>query len=158
MRVQNPFTYAEKLLSLALPNENYTEARIEKMLGSNEININFPKPIWVHLTYQTAWVDQDGKLQLRKDVYGRDAKMISIMKGSEMKVADIPIERPPNTSAKPVRMPAGMLSNRDRGYRDNGPNFFDWLFSGGGRQDNYRRGPMGPRADSNNGHYYGSWR
>jgi len=159
MRVQNPFTYAEKLLSLTLPNENYTEARIEKMLGSNEININFPKPIWVHLTYQTAWVDQDGKLQLRKDVYGRDAKMISIMKGSEMKVADIAIDRPPNTSSKPVRMPVGMLNNgRGGGYRDNGPNFFDWLFSGGNPQEMHRpRGAYGPRADSS-GRYYGSWR
>ena len=159
MRVQNPFTYAEKLLSLALPNENYSEARIEKMLGSNEININFPKPIWVHLTYQTAWVDQDGKLQLRKDIYGRDAKMISIMKGSEMKVADTAIDRPPNTSSKPVRVPVGMLNNgRGGGYRDSGPNFFDWLFNGGDQQEMRRgRGPNGPRADSS-GRYYGSWR
>jgi murein L,D-transpeptidase YcbB/YkuD len=157
MRVQNPFTYAEKLLSLALPNENYTEARIEKMLGSNEININFPKPIWVHLTYQTAFVDQDGKLQLRKDVYGRDAKMISILKGSELKVADIAIDRPPNTSSKPVRMPVGTFGN-NRGYSNNGPNFFDWLFNGGRQQEVYRpRGAIGPRADSN-GRYYGSWR
>jgi len=155
MRVQNPFTYAEKLLSLALPNENYSEARIEKMLGSNEININFPKPIWVHLTYQTAFVDQDGKLQLRKDIYGRDAKMISIMKGSEMKVADIAVDRPPNTSSKPVRVPVGMLNGRG-GYRDSGPNFFDWLFSGG-QQEMRPRGAYGPRAENSN-RYYGSWR
>jgi len=155
MRVQNPFTYAEKLLSLAMPNENYTEARIEKMLGSNEININFPKPIWVHLTYQTAFVDPDGKLQLRKDVYGRDAKMIAILKGSEHKVADIAIDRPPNTSSKPVRMPVGMFGN-NRGY-NNGPNFFDWLFNNDGRQQVRPRGAIGPRADSN-GRYYGSWR
>ena len=73
MRVQNPLTYGEKLLSLVLPNEHYTEARLEKMFGGSEININFPKNIWVHLTYQTAFVDEDGKLQLREDVYGRDA-------------------------------------------------------------------------------------
>ena len=89
MRVQNPLTYGEKLLSLVLPNEHYTEAKLEKMFGGSEININFPKNIWVHLTYQTAFVDDDGKLQLRKDVYGRDARMIAILKGSERKVADI---------------------------------------------------------------------
>ena len=44
------------------------------MFGGSEININFPKIIPVHLTYQTAFVDDDGKLQLREDVYGRDAK------------------------------------------------------------------------------------
>ncbi len=134
MRVQNPFTYAEKLLSLALPNEHYTEARIEKMLGSNEININFPKNIWVHLTYQTAFVDQDGKLQFRKDVYGRDARMIAILKGGERKVADLAIERAPNTSSKPVRVAPGMYGGDSRG---GGPNFFDWLF--GGQQRGYSR-------------------
>ena len=36
-------TYGEKLLSLVLPNEHYTEAKLEKMFGGNEININFPK-------------------------------------------------------------------------------------------------------------------
>ncbi len=52
MRVENPAAYAEKLLSLVTPNEHYTEARLEKMFGRNEININLPKFIPVHLTYQ----------------------------------------------------------------------------------------------------------
>ena len=128
MRVQNPLTYGEKLLSLALPNEHYTEAKLEKMFGGSEININFPKNIWVHLTYQTAFVDEDGKLQFRKDVYGRDARMIAILKGSERKVADIAIERAPNTSSKPVRMPVGMYGGSGGGY--SGPSFFDFLFGG----------------------------
>ena len=126
MRVENPLTYGEKLLSIELPNEHYTEARLEKMFGGSEININFPKPIPVHLTYQTAFVDADGKLQLREDVYGRDAKMIAILKGSERKVADIAIDRPPNTSSKPVRMPVGMYGGSGGG----GSGFFDWLTGG----------------------------
>jgi murein L,D-transpeptidase YcbB/YkuD len=134
MRVQYPETYAVKLLALADPQEHYSERRIEGMYGNNEININFKKPIWVHLTYQTAFVDADGKLQFRDDVYGRDARMIDILKGSERKVADIPVERPPNTSAKPVRMPVGMYGGR--GY-DNGPGFFGWLFGGPSQAPNY---------------------
>ena len=150
MRVQNPLTYGEKLLSLVMPNEHYTEARLESMFGGSEININFPKPIWVHLTYQTAFVDEDGKLQLREDVYGRDARMIAILKGSERRVADIAIERAPNTSSKPVRMPVGMYGG---GY--SGPNFFDWLFGGAraATPQPYRpRGFLGPRV-GNNGRY-----
>jgi murein L,D-transpeptidase YcbB/YkuD len=157
MRVQNPFTYAEKLLSIELPNEHYTEARIEKMLGSNEININFPKPIPVHLTYQTAFVDADGKLQLREDIYGFDAKMIAMLKNSsERRVADIAIERAPDSSSKPVRLPAGTyadINGGSRSYGGGGPNFFDWLFGGrqaGPQQDPYRgRTFIGPRARDN---------
>jgi murein L,D-transpeptidase YcbB/YkuD len=122
MRVENPLTYGEKLLSLVLPDERYTEARLEKMFGGNEININFPKFIPVHLTYQTAFVDDAGKLQFREDVYGRDAKMIAILRSSEHKVADVAIERRSNSSSKPVRM-----------YGDayySGPSFFDSLFGG----------------------------
>ncbi len=129
MRVQDPLMYGEKLLSLVLPNENYTAARLEKMFGGSEININFPKSkfIPVHLTYQTAFVDGDGKLQLREDVYGRDARMFAQLKGAERKVADMAIERAPNSSAKPVRMTPGTYGG-SRGY--NGPGFFDFLFGG----------------------------
>ncbi|HLA20466.1 MAG TPA: L,D-transpeptidase family protein [Pseudolabrys sp.] len=143
MRVQNPLTYGEKLLSLVLPNERYTEAKLQSMFGDSEININFPKNIWVHLTYQTAFVDADGKLQLREDVYGRDTKMIAILKGSERKVADIAIERAPNTSSKPVRMPVGMFGGSGGGY--SGPSFFDLLFGGSpAAQPQYRTQPPRP--------------
>ena len=139
MRVQNPLTYGEKLLSLALPGEHYTEAKLEKMFGGSEININFPHNIWVHLTYQTAFVDDDGKLQLRKDIYGWDQRMIQILKGSERKVADIAVERAPNSSSKPVKMPVGMYGGDTRGY-GGGPNFFDFLFGNAQAQPAPARG------------------
>ncbi|HXX07483.1 MAG TPA: murein L,D-transpeptidase, partial [Pseudolabrys sp.] len=129
MRVQNPLTYGEKLLSLVLPNERYTEARLESMFGGSEININFPKFIPVHLTYQTAFVDDAGKLQMREDVYGRDAKMIAILKSNERKVADIAVDRAANTSSKPVRMPVGMYGGNSYSY-GGGSNFFNWMFGG----------------------------
>jgi len=155
MRVQNPLTYGEKLLSLVLPSEHYTEAKLEKMFGGSEININFPKNIWVHLTYQTAFVDEDGKLQLREDVYGRDARMIAILKGSERKVADIAIERRPDSSSKPVRMPVGTYGGGGGSNYSNGDGFFGFLFGGPRQQPTpvYRppRG-LGPRV-GNNGRY-----
>jgi len=99
----------------------------------------------VHLTYQTAFVDENGKLQLRKDVYGRDARMIQILKGSERKVADIGIERKPDPSSRPVRMPVGVYGSGGYysdpsyggGYRGSyysggygRSNFFDFIFGG----------------------------
>jgi hypothetical protein len=88
--------------------------------------------------------------------------MIAILHGSERKVADIAIDRPPDTSAKPVRMPVGMFADGGYGgyggsYGGGGPTFFDWLFGGGPPQaapQPYRpRGFIGPRA-SNAGRYY----
>ncbi len=161
MRVENPLTYATKLLSIELPSQRYNEARLEGMFGGNEINIDFPKPIPVHLTYQTAFVD-NGKLQLRDDVYGRDARMIAILKSnSERKVADIAIERRPDSSSRPVRMPVGMFGNGGDSYGSSGGgDFFGWLFGGqGGRgspdSQPYRpRGYIGGPRATNNGTYY----
>jgi L,D-transpeptidase YcbB len=149
MRVQNPLIYGEKLLSLVDPQGHYTAAKLESMYGGSEININFPKNIWVHLTYQTAFVDEDGKLQLREDVYGRDARMIAILKGSERKVADIAIEHRPDPSSKPVRAPVGMYGGGGN-YSNGG--FFDFLFGGphSPPQPTYRPPrPVGPRMGNN---------
>jgi murein L,D-transpeptidase YcbB/YkuD len=131
MRVENPLKYGEVLLSLALPNEHYTAERLHKMFGGSEVNINFPQTIPVHLTYQTAFVDDAGNLQIRDDVYGRDARLLAIMKGSERKVADIAIDRPRGSSTAPVKMPPGSFGgSQPAGGFFSGPSFFERLFGG----------------------------
>jgi murein L,D-transpeptidase YcbB/YkuD len=129
MRVENPLTYGEKLLSLELPNEHYTAAKLQSMFGGSEININFPSSLPVHITYQTAFVDEDGKLQIREDIYGRDRETLAILNNSaERKVADTAIDRPsPNTSAKPVKVAPGTYGGPNS-YSSGGPNFFERLF------------------------------
>ena len=91
MRVQDPVHYAEVLLSLVRPGDDYTEDRIKKMFGPNEVNIDFPTVVPVNLTYQTAFVDDAGKLEFRDDLYGRDKALLAILKG-DRKDADIPVE------------------------------------------------------------------
>jgi hypothetical protein len=118
--------YGEKLLSIALPQENYTAARLQKMFGGSEININFPTSIPVHLTYQSAFVDDAGKLVIRDDVYGRDARVIAALKGPERKVADIPMDRPRPNFAAPVRAAPGTYGGPSS---NSGFSFFDRLFS-----------------------------
>ncbi|MGA7807168.1 L,D-transpeptidase family protein, partial [Bradyrhizobium sp.] len=85
MRVQYPDQYASVLLNMTLPNEHYTPEKIRSMYGSSEIDLKFPTPIPVNITYQTAFVDDAGKLQFRKDVYGRDAEMIAMLRGAHGK-------------------------------------------------------------------------
>jgi hypothetical protein len=75
------------------PGEGYSQDRIRRMFGYNEIDIPFPSFIPVHLTYQTAFVDDRGNLEFRGDMYGRDQALLAILKGAERKVADIPIQR-----------------------------------------------------------------
>jgi murein L,D-transpeptidase YcbB/YkuD len=125
MRVQDPLMYGEKLLSLVLPNENYTAARLQKMFGGSEVNINFPNHLPVHLTYQSAYVDAAGKLVIRDDIYGRDARMIAALKGPDRRVADIPMDRPRTNYAAPVRAAPGTYGGASS---NSGFSFFDRLF------------------------------
>jgi murein L,D-transpeptidase YcbB/YkuD len=93
MRVQDPAKYAEVLLNLAHPEEHWTAERIKRMFGSSEQDLQIqPVPVWVHLTYQTAFVDDAGKLQLRRDVYGLDARLLAAIR-SERGVVEPPGER-----------------------------------------------------------------
>ena len=81
MRVQDPAKYAEVLLNIARPQEHWTAARITRMFGNGEQDIQLqPTPIWVHLTYQTAFVDDHGKLQMRRDIYNLDGRTLAAIR------------------------------------------------------------------------------
>ena len=121
MRVENPVKYAEVLLAIARPREGYTEDRIRKMFGNSEIDVRLPVTIPVHVTYQTAFVDTDGKLQFRSDIYDRDKALLAILKGDERKVADVAIERKDNA----VRREALAMPDQAWG---GGQNLFSRLF------------------------------
>jgi L,D-transpeptidase YcbB len=127
MRVQDPVKYAEVILSLARPRDGYTEDRIRKMFGNSEVDIQFQNLIPVHITYQTAFVDNDGNLQFRDDVYGRDKVLIAILKSDERKIADTPIARPENNVRREaLAMPdSGPFGRTYFG----GGNFFSRIFS-----------------------------
>jgi murein L,D-transpeptidase YcbB/YkuD len=143
MRVQDPAHYAEVLLSLVRPDDGYTEERIKKMFGSNETDIQFPIFIPVNLTYQTAFVDDAGKLKFRDDIYGRDKTLLAILKGSDRKLADIPVEhREDVTHRQVLAIPdepswfggRGYYPGGGRGYYRGGSyyggGFFSNLFGG----------------------------
>jgi len=103
MRVQDPQHYAEVLLSLVRPDDGYTEDRIKKMIAAGgESDIQFPTFIPVNLTYQTAFVDDAGKLQFRDDVYGRDRTLLAMLKSEDRKSLDVAIEHPIDISHREV--------------------------------------------------------
>jgi murein L,D-transpeptidase YcbB/YkuD len=121
MRVQDPAKYAEVMLGLALPQDGYTAERITKMFGTKETDIRFPKPIPVHLTYQSAFVDDAGKLQIRRDVYNIDSRTIAALK-SERAMVFAQGERPREVAPG---------SSNQRRAQPRTVSFFEQIFGGG---------------------------
>ena len=69
VRVQNPREFAQVLL-------NWNKDEVEKGLAIQETHsVPLAHKVPVHLTYFTAWVDDQGKVQYFDDIYGRDAAM-----------------------------------------------------------------------------------
>jgi murein L,D-transpeptidase YcbB/YkuD len=89
MRVMNPTAFGETLLSLGLPEGRYTADRLTHMFGTGEQTLNLRTFVPVHITYQTAFVDDAGKLAVREDVYGLDSRVLAAIKTSEYRVADV---------------------------------------------------------------------
>jgi murein L,D-transpeptidase YcbB/YkuD len=129
MRVQYPDQYASTLLNITMPHEHYTPERIRSMYGSSEIDLKFPTPIPVNITYQTAFVD-GGKLHFRKDIYGRDAEMLALLRNSRGKdLENVVAHAQPNYSRpRSNSVPAGVSFASDNTY--SGPSFFERLFGG----------------------------
>jgi L,D-transpeptidase YcbB len=133
MRVQYPDQYAAVLLNITMPNEHFTPEKIRSMYGSSEIDLKFPTPIPVNITYQTAFVDDAGKLQFRKDVYGRDPVMIGLLKNSRSKdLENVVAHSQPSYSRPPGGLPPGVNFASDNTYSSpsSGQSFFERLFGG----------------------------
>jgi L,D-transpeptidase YcbB len=130
MRVQNPDQYAATLLGITAPNEHYTAEKIHNMYGHSEINLNFPTPIPVNITYQTAFVDDGGKLQFRKDVYGRDATMLALLRNSRSRDLEnvVAHSQPSYGGGGHPNLPAGVTFASDN--TSSAPSFFERLFGG----------------------------
>ena len=130
MRVQNPDQYASTLLNIVMPNERYSPERIRSMYGRGEIDLKFPTPVPVNITYQTAFVDDAGKLQIRKDIYGRDAVMLSLLKNSRNKDLEVMVSHAQPNYARPRdTLPPGVNFASDNTF-SSGPSFFERLFGG----------------------------
>jgi L,D-transpeptidase YcbB len=128
MRVQNPDQYAATLLNITEPNEHYTPDKIRGMYGHAEVDLKFPTPIPVNITYQTAFVDDGGKLQFRKDVYGRDATMLALLRNSRKDLENVVAHSQPGYGGGHPTLPPGVTFASDNSF--SGPSFFERLFGG----------------------------
>jgi len=72
IRLAQPARLAAYLLK---SDKKWTPEKIRKAMNLGvEQAVKLPQPVAVSLTYFTAWVDNEGQLQLREDIYGLDKK------------------------------------------------------------------------------------
>jgi murein L,D-transpeptidase YcbB/YkuD len=89
MRVEDPTKFGEVMLSLAMAGPMPNSSQILQMFGHEEKIFTLQQQPRVHLTYQTAYVDDSGRLIQREDLYGFDARIHAILNTDERKVADV---------------------------------------------------------------------
>lgn len=78
IRVEKPMELAEFLLGSGWP-----RTRIERAIASGKNTpIMLARPVPVHLVYLTAWVDAEGVVQFRDDLYNRDARLVAALDGT----------------------------------------------------------------------------
>lgn len=77
IRLEKPIDLADYLLK---DDPKWTPEAIRAAIATGEQKtISIPKPLPVHILYFTAWVEEDGSIEFRPDVYGADAKLIQAL-------------------------------------------------------------------------------
>src|SRR5690606_3701385 len=75
IRIENPFELAQYLLR---NQPAWTDEKIREAMNSKqEKGVKLPAPVPVYIAYFTSWVDREGVLNLRDDIYGHDKRMES---------------------------------------------------------------------------------
>ena len=69
---------ARKLAIYLLRNDqNWPENKIDEAMNRrNELFVTLKEPVSVSIVYFTAWVDQEGKINFRDDIYHRDSRLM----------------------------------------------------------------------------------
>ena len=73
VRLADPFDFAYALLAKQVGNPQ--EVFQAHLRTGRERRVDLEAPVPVHLIYRTAIVPADGKVQFRRDIYGRDARI-----------------------------------------------------------------------------------
>ena len=78
VRLDEPARFAEYLLK---DQKGWTPERITKAMNDSlPSTIHLKRYYEVHIEYQTAWVDEQGKLNFREDIYGHDRVQLKQLK------------------------------------------------------------------------------
>ncbi len=80
IRVRNPVKLAQVVLN---QDKGWDEATVQSMVDADadENPITLDRKVPVHITYFTAWIDDQGKEQTAKDVYGHEKRITQALTG-----------------------------------------------------------------------------
>ena len=82
MRVDQPKKFAEVLLA---EDKGWSAEKVNSQYVGTSNDIALSKPVPVYLTYFTARVNEDGKLQTFSDLYGHDSRVSTALQGKPVK-------------------------------------------------------------------------
>jgi len=128
MRVENPTKFGEIMLAMAIPGQTPTQPQLERLIGHDEKTFKMVNKPMVHLTYQTAYVDDGGKLVLRDDIYGFDARIRAILHSDERRIADVAPPQDPKRELATMKSNQEILRRVERREAQNPMAFFERLF------------------------------
>lgn len=128
MRVENPTKFGEVMLAMAIPGPTPSQPQIERLVGQEEKTFKMVNRPMVHLTYQSAFVDDDGKLQVRDDLYGFDKRIHTIMTTDERRVADVAPPQDKTRDLATLKSNQEILSRVERREAGNPFAFFEKIF------------------------------
>jgi murein L,D-transpeptidase YcbB/YkuD len=76
VRIEEPITLAHLLLK----DQGWGRHELDAVIaGEKNQSVILETPMPVHLVYFTAWVDENGTVNFRKDIYGRDARLFQAL-------------------------------------------------------------------------------
>jgi murein L,D-transpeptidase YcbB/YkuD len=128
MRVLDPTKFGEVVLHMAMAGPAPDSRQIERLVGQDEKIFKLANRPMVHLTYQTAYVDDAGKLVTRDDIYGFDARIKTIMHTDERRVADVAPPQDPKRELATMKSNQEILNRVERREAANPLQFFEKLF------------------------------
>ena len=100
------------------------------MIGQQEKIFTLQSQPRVHLTYQTAYVDDGGKLVIRDDIYGFDQRIHAILTSDERKIAETapPQDKAREAASTTAKTNQEILRRVERREASNPFVFFERLF------------------------------
>ncbi|MBK1635624.1 L,D-transpeptidase family protein [Rhodovulum adriaticum] len=87
IRLDDPFDFAYALL--ALQTEDPKGFFHDRLATGRETKVDLETPLPVHIIYRTAMSDPRGRMQYRRDIYGRDAAIFDALRAAGVALAPV---------------------------------------------------------------------